>query len=108
MMNMNSDPPGALGSARILHHQLRALGDVATPPGLLARVLDELGFDARYISVDTPIGPVFVVSAGQRVSAVMRAQDDAQFERAYRARYGRAVRRAETPPAELLDAIGRH
>jgi O-6-methylguanine DNA methyltransferase len=107
MMNTDGDGQQALNSARVLYRRLRALGEVAPAPGLLASVLGELGFDVRYISVESPIGPVFVASAGQRVSAVMRAADDVQFERAYRARFGRAVRRAETPSPELLDAIER-
>src|SRR5262245_33180256 len=91
--NDDTDAQRALASARALHRRLRALGEVATPPTLLAAVLDELGFDARYFAMDSPIGPVFVASAGQRVCAVMRALDDAHFEQAYRARFGRGVRR---------------
>jgi methylated-DNA-[protein]-cysteine S-methyltransferase len=107
-MNLDRDAQQALASARRLHRQLRALGDVAPPPSLFAAVLDELGFDARYFSMESPIGPVFVASAGQRVSAVMRAPDDAHFEQAFRARFGRAARRAETAPLDLVGAIARH
>lgn len=106
-MSMDSDTERTLATARTLHRRLRALGEVAPPAGLLASVLDELGFDVRYISVESPIGPVFVASVGQRINAVMRASDAEQFERAYRARFGRAVRPAETPSPELLDAIER-
>jgi O-6-methylguanine DNA methyltransferase len=107
LMTIDSDARRALATARTLHRRLRELGEAEPPPGLLASVLDELGFDVRYFSVESPIGPVFVASAGQRVNAVMRAADDVQFERAYRARFGRAVRRAEVPSPELLDAIDR-
>jgi O-6-methylguanine DNA methyltransferase len=107
MMTSDTDAQQALATARRLQHRLRALGEVGPPASLLAGVLDELGLDVHYISVDTPIGPVFVASVGQRISAVMRAGDDAQFEQAFRARFGRGVRRAESPSPELLDAIAR-
>jgi O-6-methylguanine DNA methyltransferase len=97
-----------LASARALHGRLRALGEIEAPTGLLGGVFAELGLGERYVSIDTPIGPVFVAYVGQRISAVARAPDDADFEQAFRRRVGRMICRAEAPPAELLGAIERH
>jgi O-6-methylguanine DNA methyltransferase len=107
-MSANIEPGHDLAAARALHRRLRALGDVEAPAGLLPGVFEELGLGERYVSIDTPIGPVFVAYSGRRISSVAKAADDAQFERTFRARLGRMVRRAETPPADLLDAVNRH
>ena len=107
-MTLDFDAQQALASARGLHHRLRQLGDVAAPSSLFPGVLGELGLDGRYIVVESPIGPLFVAFAGQRVSAVMRAEDDASFEQAFRQRFGRPVRPADTPPTALVEAIDRH
>ena len=86
---------------RQLLKDLRALGDVEAPPRLLPRVLDALELGDAYTTLQTDLGPVFVAFNGQGVSAVMRADSAAQFEEAFRARFGRPVRPASTPPRNL-------
>jgi O-6-methylguanine DNA methyltransferase len=108
MMSGNVEGERGLGAARVLHGRLRTLGEVRAPGSLLGGVLGELGLGERYVSIQTPIGPVFVAYAGQRISSVVPATDEDQFEQTFRRRHGRAVRRAETAPAELLGAIERH
>ena len=98
-----------LAAARVLHQQLRALGQAAAPGTLLGAVLDEVGLVERYLSLqDTPVGTVYVAFDGQKIRGVAPALDDASFERTYRARTGRSARRAEQAPVELLQAIECH
>lgn len=96
-----------LASARALHGRLRALGRVSAPGSLLGSVLDEVGLAERYLSMQTPIGLVYVAFNGDRVSGVAPAQDDRAFEQTYHARTGKTARRAETAPPGLLEAIRR-
>jgi O-6-methylguanine DNA methyltransferase len=106
--DMNRAREQDLASARALHQRLRALGQAAAPGTLLGAVLEEIGLAERYLSLQTPIGTVYVAFNGTRISGVAPVPDDAAFERTYRARTGRSARRAETVPAELLAAIERH
>lgn len=107
-MSANVDRTSELASARALHRGLRQLGSADAPGGLLGAVLDELGLAERYLSVESPIGSVYVAFNGLRISGVAPAEDDASFERTYRARTGRSARRADSAPADLLTAICRH
>lgn len=107
-MSANVEGARTLAAARALHAGLRALGAAAAPEGLLGAVLGEVGLQEQYLSLPSPIGTVYVAFAGQRVSAVMPAADDAAFEARFRARFGRPARRAASPPAALLAAIERH
>src|SRR5688572_18542948 len=94
-----------LASARALHGRLRALGLVTAPGSLLGGVLDEIGLAERYLSLQTPIGLVYVAFNGDRISGVAPATDDGTFERTYHARTGKTARRADTAPPGLLEAI---
>jgi O-6-methylguanine DNA methyltransferase len=89
------------------HHllkDLRALGEVRAPHTVLPRVLDALELGDAYTRLDTDLGPLFVAFNKTGVSAVMRAATAAQFEEAFRARFGRPVRPASAAPRNL----GRH
>jgi O-6-methylguanine DNA methyltransferase len=83
---------------RQLLNDLRVLGDVQAPPRLLPRVLDALELGDAYSTLDTHLGPVFVAFNPKGVSAVLRADSAAQFEEAFRARFGRPVRPASERP----------
>jgi O-6-methylguanine DNA methyltransferase len=107
-MSANVDRTGQLASARALYQELRMLGQAAAPGSLLGAVLEELGLAERYLSLETPIGTVYVAFNGTKIGGVAPAKDDASFERTYRARTGRSARRAEEAPDALLAAIRRH
>ena len=107
-MSANVDRTRDLASARALHRRLRRLGEATAPTGVLGAVLDELGLAERYLSLESPIGTLYVAFNGGRISGVAPAADDAAFERTYRARTGRSARRADEAPAGLLAAIRRH
>jgi O-6-methylguanine DNA methyltransferase len=108
MMNADVDRTSGLITARALRRGLRRLGSVDAPGGLLDTVLNELGLAERYLSVASPIGTIYVAFNGLRISGVAPAEDDASFERTYRARTGRTARRADSAPDALLTAICRH
>lgn len=74
------------------------------PSGLLQGVLETLGLDDAYVEVDGPIGPLFVAYGRQGISLVERASDAGAFEEAFRAAFGRPVRRAARPP-ELIRRV---
>src|SRR5919202_7094315 len=97
----------SLADARALVRGLRALSEARAPDTALPVVLDRLGLGDAYARLDTPLGPLYVAYSGAGILAVMRAEDDAAFERAFRARFGRPVRRGARPPAALVRACGR-
>jgi O-6-methylguanine DNA methyltransferase len=84
-----------------LLNDLRAMGEVQAPPRLLPRVLDALELGDAYTTLDTDLGPLFVAFNQTGVSAVLRADSPAQFEDAFRARFGRPVRPASETPRNL-------
>lgn len=102
-------PNSSLAEVRALLGQLRALADVDAPAALLSAVLGELGLDAadRYFSLTTPVGQIFVAFNDRGLSAVMRGESAADFERAARALLGRLVHPAAEPPARLVAALER-
>jgi O-6-methylguanine DNA methyltransferase len=87
--------------SRQLLKDLRQLGEVQAPRALLPRVLDALELGDAYTTLETDLGPVFVAFNSSGVSAVMRADTAAQFEDAFRARFGRPVRPASETPRNL-------
>lgn len=107
-MNERARRAAGLELARALYDDLRGLGEIRAPGGMLETVLREIGLHERYFSLESPIGTVYVAFSDGRISAVAPAPDDATFERAFRARYGRPARRATRPPEALLGAIREH
>ncbi len=82
---------------------LRTLGQVRAPAGLLYAVLDELELGDRYATLDSALGPVFVAWNGRGVSAVMKTPTAAEFEARFTERFHRSVRPAiagATPPSD--------
>lgn len=94
-----------IGQARELVSRLHELGDVRAPATLPAAVLDRLGPGDEYAPLETPIGPVYVAYNAAGVSAVMRGAEPAEFERAFRAHYGRPIRPATALPDRLVRAF---
>src|SRR5438105_7553466 len=89
--------------ARALVGQFRDLGGLRAPPTLLAAVQQRLGLDDAYATFDTPLGLAFIAfaAAGIRMVDVGVSPDD--FAAAYRARFGRPIRRL----SELPDSLAR-
>src|SRR5438270_6464559 len=86
---------------------LRALQDVRAPD-LSATVLPEIGLADRYAPLDTPLGELYVAHNSHGISAVMYAGGDADFERMFRARFGRPAFREPGLPPRILQAAARH
>jgi O-6-methylguanine DNA methyltransferase len=84
---------------------LRSLRTPA-PEGLMNRVLDRLGLADAYVRVEGPIGPLFVAFGRDGISLVERADrsDAGDFEAAFRATFGRSVRRIDRAP-ELIERV---
>jgi O-6-methylguanine DNA methyltransferase len=89
--------------ARQLLEDLRALGRVRSPAGLLERVVDDLDLGDRYAPLESPLGRLFVAWNGIGISAVMRPASPEEFERHFRERFGRPARAAERVPADVMD-----
>jgi len=100
-MTMDSSNLRPIASSRELLQQLRYLGDVVAPATILPVVLEQVGLVESYAALETPIGPAFVVYNDYGVSAVMRAPSEADFERQFRRRFGRSLRRLPALPTEL-------
>lgn len=84
---------------------LRRLGDVKAPASLPPAALMRVGLGDAYWRLETVIGPVFIAYNGQGISALMRADDAAEFEHAFRQRFNRPVAPASQPPADLVRAV---
>src|SRR5580765_7319448 len=77
---------------RALWNGLRVCGAVKAPPMLLPVVMMQAGIGDAYIRLTSPvIESVFVAYNTMGISAVMRLNDEQEFEEAFRARFGRRV-----------------
>jgi O-6-methylguanine DNA methyltransferase len=98
-------PGGALTSARHLLADCRALGDVQTSAPIAESALIRVGLADTYLTIETPLGLVYVAWNERGLSAVTRAESAAAFEaKAYRL-LGRRVYHNATPPQRLVDAL---
>ena len=105
LLNQSSHP---IAAARDLRDRLRSLGTAQAPAELLPAVMSRIGLGDRYIELETPIGPVFVAYNEGGVSAVVPRPGAAEFEAAFRSRFGRPVRRTDAPPGNLVAALAGH
>jgi methylated-DNA-[protein]-cysteine S-methyltransferase len=80
--------------SRQLFEDLRALGEVRAPGGLLTAILDEVELGDCYASFETPLGPVFMAWNRRGASAVMKTATAEEFEALFRERFNRSVRPA--------------
>jgi O-6-methylguanine DNA methyltransferase len=92
---------------RRLVRELRTLAEVDAPETLVSGALARLGLGDGYWTLDTPLGVVYVAYTGAGISAVIQADSPATFERMYRERFGRVVRRVREPPEGLARAVRR-
>jgi methylated-DNA-[protein]-cysteine S-methyltransferase len=91
---------------RQLLTDLRTLGAVKAPPGVLEAVLNELGLGDQYAQLATPLGPVFVAWNRLGVSAVMQTRTAEEFETRFQERFLRSPRPApDGVPASLGDTF---
>jgi O-6-methylguanine DNA methyltransferase len=79
----------------------------AAPPSVGRGAMVAVGLADEYAPIDTPLGQVFVAWNGRGVSWVAAGDDGATFERSFRARVGREIKRAPALPPKLRDAIRR-
>jgi O-6-methylguanine DNA methyltransferase len=94
---MTRHDANGLRATRTLVRDLRALGELPAPEGLVARALARAGALDEYFVVESALGPVYVGHSARGVAAVMRAESDAAFVAEYARRHGRRVVRGEAP-----------
>lgn len=94
-------------AARELVSDLRALGIVEAPGGLLAAVRGRVDASDFYFVVESPLGPVYIAYSPAGIAAVMPAATPAAFAAAYQARTGRRVAPTTEPAAPLARAVAR-
>jgi O-6-methylguanine DNA methyltransferase len=104
-MTKDSSHPQAISQSHALLRQLRSLGDVAAPATILPAVLEQVGLVESYAVLETLIGPAFVAYNAHGIAALMRAPSAAEFERQFRQRFGRPLRRVAELPAELCHML---
>jgi len=61
-----------------------------------SKALDE---DEVYVTMESPLGPVFVAYGEQGISAIHAETDPREFEQYFQRHFDRPVRPAGTPPA---------
>lgn len=102
---MNQKDRSKLPVARQFVKELHTMHEAPTPATLLHNVLAQIGPGDTYAIVQAPIGPLYVAFNDIGISAIMRVNDMIEFERAFRARFVRPIRRVATPPADIRHAL---
>ncbi len=97
----------SLTEVRKTVRRLRSGQGIHAPASLLPGVMARLGLADAYARIDAPIGPVFVAYNAEGISTVVRATNPAEFERLFRARFGRNVYAVPELPAGLAQAVRR-
>jgi O-6-methylguanine DNA methyltransferase len=81
---------------------LRGFATERAPATLLPAVLRRVGLADTYWTLESPVGPVFIAHSKAGISMVTRARSAADFERAFRKRFGRgATAERSVPPASV-------
>jgi O-6-methylguanine DNA methyltransferase len=80
---------------------LDAMREVKAPPTLLPAVLTAIDLADHYLTLEVPIGRVYVAFNRRGISAVSQAADAAEFERAFREQFGRPAFPATESPEGL-------
>ncbi len=94
-----------LDGVRRLTRRLHTLGEVVAPERLLPTVLQRVGLTDAYITLETPLGPLYIAYNPNGLSRVTRAETDADFEEAFAETFGRAVAPASETPTRLIAAL---
>jgi O-6-methylguanine DNA methyltransferase len=87
---------------------LRSLVEEKAPATLLPAVLRRVGLADTYWRLESPVGPVFIAHSKAGISMVTRAKSAAEFERAFRRRFGRTVTAEKAVPPARVRALVRH
>ncbi|WP_208114011.1 methylated-DNA--[protein]-cysteine S-methyltransferase [Actinomycetospora succinea] len=104
---MTDHPTDDLTDDAVSTDLLDELANLASPPpaelteGLFDRLFD------RWLTTESPLGPVLVAYTGRGVSFVRTSAlvPGEQFLETHRRRFGRPLRRADSTPAGLVDAL---
>lgn len=94
--------------ARTFVQALRALHNDRAPDSLVTDVLQRVGLGDAYFSLAAPVGSLLIAYNDLGISHVMYNLSPTEFEREFRARFGRPIRPAYMPPADLVSAVRDH
>jgi O-6-methylguanine DNA methyltransferase len=83
----------------------QSMRDLRAPAGFVDRVLRRVGLLDGYALVTTALGPTFVATGDNGITAVTRAGDEAAFVRDYAERVGRKLERRDELAPELQAAL---
>lgn len=84
---------------------LERIGEVRAPDTLLPRVLDAVGGGARFASVATEIGEIWIAWMPRGVRAAMRFVTADEFAQWYSTRFGAAPARVDALPDALRRSV---
>jgi O-6-methylguanine DNA methyltransferase len=105
-MTKKKDTPLPVNGTQEVGRALRSLGRERAPRTLLPAVLARVGLADSYWEIDSPVGRIFVAHSKAGISLVSRSRSAADFEKAFRARYGRAIAPAsDAPPANVRGLV---
>ncbi len=96
-----------IAPSRALVRAFRSLSETEAPSTLLPGVLRELQLGDAYFYVETAIGRVFIAHNARGISSVQRFETADEFERYFRAHFGRAAY-ADAEPSTALERELRH
>jgi O-6-methylguanine DNA methyltransferase len=82
-----------------------AMREVKAPPTLLPGVLTAVDLADRYLTLEVPIGRVYVAFNPRGISAVSQAADAGAFERSFREQFGRPAFPATESPEGLIEDL---
>lgn len=103
--SIHDERDGRLAAARQLGRDLRALGAVEAPDGLVGGCLARAGLADAYWVIASPLGPVAVAYSEAGINTVMRATAEEECAAVYRARFGRRLVRVARPPDDLARGV---
>lgn len=104
---MKGNPTMSVLSDSVIETGLSDLPALEPPTDLAPSVLYRTGLSDLCWEMESPIGPLWIAASRAGIAAVERAGPIEDFLSRYRARFGREVRRVDTPPERLARAIDR-
>jgi len=104
---MKGDPTMHVLSDSIIETGLSDLPALEPPTDLVPNVLYRTGLSDLCWQTDSPIGPIWIATSQEGITAVDVADSAERFMSRYRARFGREVRLVDSPPEKLARSIAR-
>ncbi|HVE65852.1 MAG TPA: methylated-DNA--[protein]-cysteine S-methyltransferase [Thermoanaerobaculia bacterium] len=105
-MTKEKDSKMTISESLEVGRALRSIPLERAPRSLLPAVLSRIGLADGYWEIDSPVGRIFVAHSKAGISLVSRARSAADFEKTFRARYGRPIGPStDAPPANVKSLV---